>query len=149
MPGLEDQYNNPSGPPNDVIINLGSNDVFDYPTAGEGWRTGFNQMVGVAGFGGACTIWVTVNVDADALLSASSAAGVPVAEEINSAIEALPSQNPKFHVLDWNAFINTGNNFATYITPIAGFGLNVHPNAAGQQVLANMYQTALQQDCGN
>jgi lysophospholipase L1-like esterase len=141
---FEDQINNPSGPPQDVIINLGTNDVFQWPTNGDSWQTGLSQLAGVAGFSGACVVWVNVSTYADALIG-----GRPVAESINAAIAKLAAGDPNFHVLDWNAFIHEGNNYENYVVGFGGFSLNVHPDAAGQQALAGLYAQALQQDCGN
>lgn len=141
---LEDQFNDPSGPPQDLIINLGTNDVFQYNTNGEAWRWGFLQIEGVAAYTGVCVVWVNVSTYADALLG-----NRPIAEEINAAIDQAAATDPHFHVLDWNSFIHEPGNFDQYIMPADDFGLDVHPNEAGQQQLADMYQTALQQDCGN
>jgi hypothetical protein len=140
---LQTLINDPAGVPNDLVINLGSNDVFQYSTNGDTWRVGYQQVMGIAGFVGACVVVVNVNTYADDLVVGAP----PVAEQINSAIDASVASDPRFHLLDWNAFIHEGTNFDEYIAPLSDFGLNVHPNVAGQVKLADMIRDALHQDC--
>jgi hypothetical protein len=63
---------------------------------------------------------------------------VAMAEEV--------ATHPNFHLLDWVTFIDEPGNYGAYIDH-SRYGLGVHPNAAGQQVLANMELQALQRDC--
>lgn len=141
--GLESQINDPQGPPKDIIINLGTNDVFQYNAWGDQWQAGLNQIADVAGFSGACVIFVNVSRYAADYSDSNNS----TAEQINLAINRLVAQDPNFHLLDWDGFIHQGTNFEQYIATAGAFGYDVHPNQAGQQALANLYLQALQQDC--
>lgn len=140
---LEGQINDPQGPPKDIIINLGTNDVFQYNAWGDQWQEGLNQIASIAGFSGACVIFVNVSRYAADYSDSNNS----TAEQINLAINRLVAQDPNFHLLDWDGFIHQGTNFDQYIATAGAFGYDVHPNQAGQQALANLYLQALQQDC--
>lgn len=125
--------------PTDVLINAGTNDVHLYATYGDGWKASlfYESMVAQPA---PCVILTTVLTEADGFIG-----GQPIAEAVNAGIEQSVAANHNFHLLDWNAIINSGSNYATYIDQTS----LVHPNAAGQQFLADQYLHAVQSDCGN
>jgi hypothetical protein len=139
FPELEDLLNEPQGAPQDLIINLGTNDVHLFDTNADAWQASlyYESVVSQAT---SCVIFVNVSTYADGFVN-----GQPIAEAINAAIDQSVAVNPNFHLLDWNAFVHTGDNYETYIDP----GTLVHPNALGEGELADLYLQALQQDCGD
>jgi hypothetical protein len=68
--------------------------------------------------------------------------------DINAGIAQHVAENPNFHLLDWKAFIDRPGNYDAYIDN-GPYGLGVHPNAWGQQELADLELAAIQQDCLN
>jgi hypothetical protein len=134
-----DVLSNPSGPPTDIIVNFGTNDV----AQGDVWQPAFAVDMQILS-SAQCIVLVNVSTYADEL-----AAGQPVAEAINQAIDQQVASSPsKFHLIDWNGFIHEGTNSATLLGPTSVYGLNVHPNVTGQADLAQMYLQALHDDCG-
>jgi hypothetical protein len=138
FPQIEDELHDPQGAPDDFIVNLGTNDVETYAVNGTAWQASL-YYESVVLQPTKCVIFVNVSTYAD-----QYADGQPIAEAINTAIAQSVAVNPNFHLLDWNAWVHTGNNYSNYIIPSSG----VHPNAAGEQQLANLYAQALQTDCG-
>jgi hypothetical protein len=140
LPELQTMLTDPEGTPNDVIVESGTNDVFQRDTT---WQAALDTEVGMLA-STQCVIFVNVSSYADWF---GDQEGLPqLVPGVNAAIAQVVSKNPHFHLLDWNAFITQPGNFEVYIMQ-GPAGLLVHPNAAGQQVLANMEQQALQQDC--
>ena len=138
-PQLQDLLNEPQGAPQDLVINLGTNDVHLYAQNGETWRAWlYYESVAVQHV--PCVIFVNVSTDADNFVG-----GQPIAEEVNAAIAQSVAVNPNFHLLDWNGFIHTAGNYLALIDPTSW----VHPNMYGQQILADLYLGAVQQDCHN
>lgn len=142
-PQLQAMLTDPQGSPQDVITELGTNDAIEYPTLGNAWQASLtaesNALASTP-----CVIWVNVSTYSELNLPA----GTPyVASEIDVAIAKLVAQHPNFHLLDWNAWVDQGTNYSSYIVPSA-FGLGIHPNVAGEQQIADLYQYALSQDCG-
>jgi predicted small secreted protein/lysophospholipase L1-like esterase len=143
-PTLQSVLHDPQGAPEDVIVNLGTNDVFSVgEDATYDWRGPLASEV-EALQSTQCVIFVTVNTTADELFSDTG-----TAEAINAAIEGYVAEMPNFHLLDWNALVRQGTNAADWIDP--GGGLTtpfVHPNAAGQAELAALYDWYLHAYCG-
>jgi lysophospholipase L1-like esterase len=140
LPELQDLLNNPGGAPNDVILETGTNDVFQQNYLW--WVELGNEVSMVQNV--QCVIFVNVSTYADIF---NELAGLPaMVPSINAAMAQEVATHPNFHLLDWNAFITQPGNYETYIDQTF-LGLRVHPNPAGQQVLANMELQALQQDC--
>lgn len=142
-PTLQSMLNDPQGRPDDVIVNLGTNDVFAVGEVGlYNWQDSLRTEV-QALQSTRCVIFVTVNTSADALFG-----DMGTAAAINQAIAGYVAQMPNLHLLDWNALVHQGTNAADWIDP--GGGLTtpfVHPNRAGQEELAALYNWFLHADC--
>ena len=142
LPELQTMLTDPEGTPNDVIVESGTNDVFQRDTT---WQAALDTEVGMLA-STQCVIFVNVSSYADWF---GDQMGLPpLVPGVNAAIAHAVSKNPHFHLLDWDSFIKQPGNFEAYITQ-GPAGLAVHPNGAGRQVLANMEQQALQEDCGS
>lgn len=133
MAGIDSALNDPEGAPADVLINLGTNDVF---TNNVNWQSDYNAMISAVQ-GRSCVILTTINTYADATRNNT------IAIDINAAEQATVAAHSNFHILDWNSFLNQGDNRSTLL-----ISDGIHPNSAGQVVLAQMYDTALVTDCG-
>lgn len=140
LPELQSLLTDPQGAPNDVIVESGTNDVLQQNFL---WWVELNTEVSMLA-GTQCVILVNVSGHADFLVGLGGA--TPMVPDINAGIAQAVADHPNFHLLNWDAFMAQPGNYAAYI---AGppFGLGVHPNAAGEQVLANMEQAALKQYC--
>jgi lysophospholipase L1-like esterase len=141
LPELQTLLTDPQGAPNDVILETGTNDVMQQNHL---WWAELDQEVSMVA-NTPCVVFVNVSTYADFFGDLDGLP--PMVPDINAAIAQEVATHPNFHLLDWNAFINQPGNFDTYIAQ-GPSGLVVHPNAAGQQALANLEQQALQQDCG-
>jgi hypothetical protein len=128
---------NNSGAPADVIVNLGTNDAMKQHQPGgyPQYQADYNNMV--ASLAGVhCVILVTINTLTD-YPSGNTA------QTINSDIAQTVATRHNFHEIDWANLISQGNNAQQWLNPTD----MVHPNAAGQQEIANLYLQALQADC--
>jgi lysophospholipase L1-like esterase len=140
LPELQTLLTGPEGAPDDVILESGTNDVFRRtPT----WQADLDTEASMVA-NTQCVIFVNVSSHADYF---NIQDGLPtMVPSINAAMAEEVATHPNFHLLDWDAFIDEPGNYRAYIDH-SHYGLGVHPNAAGQQVLANMELQALQQDC--
>lgn len=127
-------------PPSDMVIEAGTNDVFQ----GTDWQASLDAEAQLLS-SMQCVIFVNV----------STAAGAPIgsppnatAQALDDSMAAMVGAHSNFHLLDWNAWVNSGNNDATYIYPDA-YGINVHETPDGEQQLADMVMSALATDCGS
>lgn len=127
-------------PPTDMVIEAGTNDVFQ----GTDWQAGLDAEAQLLS-SMQCVIFVNV----------STAAGAPIgsppnatAQALDDGMAAMVAAHSNFHLLDWNAWVNSGTNDATYIYPDAE-GINVHETPDGEQQLADLVMSALATDCGS
>jgi lysophospholipase L1-like esterase len=132
LPTIEAMVSGPTGPPQDMILNLGTNDVLSHNTL---WQGAFDQEIDAVE-NLHCVILVTVNQIPD-----HNQPGI--ASSINAAIAQQVADHPNFHEIDWWSLLREGNNAVLWLSPYDG----IHPTAAGQQELAGLYLQALQQDC--
>lgn len=142
LPSLQTMLTDPEGAPQDVIVNLGTNNVLRQDTLWPWELAAEVQMLANT----PCVVMVNVSTYADVFPVLSG--DPPMADDINTAINQAVATHPNFHLLDWNTFVHTGNNFNLYVFQgDLGFLGLVHPNADGQAALASMYVQALQTDC--
>ncbi|HEY2562080.1 MAG TPA: SGNH/GDSL hydrolase family protein [Acidimicrobiales bacterium] len=140
LPVLQTLLTGPEGAPDDVILESGTNDVFRRtPT----WQADLDTEASMVA-NTQCVIFVNVSSHADYFNIQDGLP--PMVPSINAAMAEEVAAHPNFHLLDWDAFIDKPGNYGAYIYH-SHYGLGVHPNAAGQQVLANLELQALQQDC--
>ena len=121
-------------PPNDVILNLGTNDAI---LAGVGnntnWQLSFANLLGDVG-SAQCVILVTVSTNADHYWGTTQTS--TVAAQINQDIYDTQATDPgRYQVIDWNSLVHQNPDWLQ-----SG---GIHPNATGQQELANWYALAL------
>lgn len=127
-------------PPTDFVVEGGPNDIYQ---GDQGWQNNLNTIASDLS-GMQCVIYVNVST----LLDAQWPGTGVTAEQINAGIDQVVANNPNSHVLDWNGFTNAPGNAAAYLYQDAPYlGTDIHPNPDGQQVLANMEQAAIAQDC--
>jgi len=136
LPAIINDNADPLGPPQDMIVNLGTNDAGQNVT---NWQMAYNQMIADLA-PNACVVLVTPSVNADTWGTVHNT----IAAQIGAAEYATAASNSKFHVLDWNAIVHTGNNQSLWLDSDG-----IHPNPAGQAEIASLYAQALQSDCGN
>lgn len=142
-PELQTMLTDPEGAPQNAVIDLGTNDVFEGTATDANWRSDLATMASNLQ-STPCVIWVNVNTLVDQQWPGTGT----TAEDINTVISALPSQYANMHVIDWNGVIQQGNNAGLYLYQNAPYlGTNIHPNPAGQAELANLIQLTLNQDC--
>lgn len=134
---------NANGTPDVLIIEAGTNDVYQGATNDPNWGLDLFFM-GLDVVNTPCVIFFNVSTLVDAQWPGTGT----TAEDINSAISTMVSQHSNFHLLDWNADTLAGNNAQTYLYQNAPYlGTNIHPNPAGQQWMADLELAAVQQYC--
>lgn len=139
-PELQTEMTDAEGAPNIVVVEGGSNDVLTGDT-----NYAFELYAyWLALQSTKCVVWVNVSTIIDQNVPGSS----PTAEDINSAIQTMVSENPNFHYFDLNSLIQQGTNLTDYYYEDDD-GFYVHPNPAGEQWIANQELAAVQQDCGS
>lgn len=124
------------GDPEQVIINLGTNDVFfdryDLPTSAV-------QMANLLGFfaGARCIHLVTVNehMGPDPALA-------PRARTFNESLRRLAAADPRIHLLDVNAVFAAAQADPSVAKPLFDSD-TIHPTTNGHRVLAEAYDAAL------
>lgn len=120
---------NSVGPPDRLVINLGTNDALqNNPAALQNLALAMTLVAHVK-----CVVWVTINLHAD--VRGDSV----VAQQINDTIGSAAATHANFRVLDWNALIHQGNNAATWIDPHDG----IHLTGAGAYALSLEYLRAV------
>ncbi len=117
--------------PSHWILNLGSNDAIQ---ASQGnptdWQTALDTEITTVRYA-QCNVLVTINTNADTYGSTD----VTTASDINAALQYTADLNPNFIVLDWNYLVHQNPGWLD-----SG---GIHPNAIGQQELADWYGFAL------
>jgi lysophospholipase L1-like esterase len=139
-PGYEIAQQLPSGRelakggPEQVIINLGTNDV----THGKDLKTSAAQMSELlAAFSTArCIHLVTINEH----MGTNSSYGQR-ARDLNEAFHAIASTDPRISVLDDNQVFAVAQVDPEVAKPL--FVDTIHPTSSGQHVLADAYASAL------
>lgn len=136
---LQTMLADPQGSPQNFIVNLGTDDVFEVgEDSGYNWQTPLATEVAALA-STPCVIMVNINTDADIFWGTAG-----VAEAMNAQIDTDVAAHPNFHLLDWNAIVHTGNNDADWIDTGSA---HVHPNAAGQAEIGALYNWTLHVDC--
>jgi hypothetical protein len=134
LPQIERMISSDSPPPQDWVINLGTNDAIQagYGNFETGWQADFNQEIALTNYA-ACVVLFTINLNADHFEGGSG----DVAEELNTQIEALADLEPwHFRVIDWNDLVASD--------PFWMMPDGIHPNVIGQQDLSDWVALALQ-----
>jgi hypothetical protein len=114
-----------------VVINLGTNDVVQgWPT--ENTTETLTQLVTM--FPGArCIHLTTINADLEL-----GAVATERADAVNQQLRAIASKDPRVHIVDWNAIVDTARTEGLQLT-LDG----VHPTKEGQQLLVDAYEESM------
>jgi len=121
-------------PPNDVILNLGTNDAIQTGVGNNtNWQRSFANLLSDVD-SAHCVILVTVSTNADHYWGPTQTS--TVAAQINQDIYDTQAADPGlYQVIDWNSLVHQNPDWLQ-----SG---GIHPNATGQQELANWYALAL------
>jgi lysophospholipase L1-like esterase len=127
VPGLDVQMRDIQGPPDDVVIEAGTNDMLQRYA---NWQTSFDEMWSMVS-DRRCVVYVTV----------FGIPQQPVGTAINAKIRQLALQHANVRIFDWAAVVA----WAEPLLPPSRSLLSdhVHPTAAGAQVLADGIRNAL------
>ena len=130
LPVLHHQLSGPTGPPEVVIVNLGTNDAVQ---GYDGWPAGFDEVV-AATQSVTCVLLVTIAESTNAYGKDGTAAA------INDRIRATASEHANVHVVDWNEVV------ATRGLEVSLEG--IHPTPLGEQIIADLYRSGIEAGCG-
>ncbi len=124
-----------SGAPNDMVVELGTNDANGLDT---NWPASFSSEVSALR-GTSCVVLVNINdrVSPPHWSPAQNA----IARQIDDAMVRTSILYPNFHVLDWNSAVQAHPSWVD-----SG---GIHPTEAGRQGLASLVAQALHTYCGN
>src|SRR4051794_24235314 len=116
-----------------IVVNLGSNDALQARSHPD-WRAGFARMLSLVA-PQRCVLFTTINARLPGPTDTAR-----IADEINRALVVAAGEHHNFHVIDWNAVVET--NGSTLLTAD-----DIHPSPAGQLKLAALIRTALPKEC--
>jgi len=123
------------GDPEQVIINLGSNDVGSEVPTDES-AASLAEMVAL--FPAArCVHLVTIN---ESMGVPTAAKGPVLARDLNARIRALAATDPRIRIVDWAQIVR---DFEAVNGPGSATSDTVHPTWDGQRVLIAAYQRSL------
>lgn len=123
----------PQGPPEDWIVELGTDDDGWFENAGQtdpNWAAEFQWEVQYLQ-SASCVIFVTV--------SQNPMLPPPIPQELDSAMWTAAFAHPNFHVLDWGDIQYSQPGWVQHD--------EIHPTAVGSAELADLEAQALQHDC--
>jgi len=128
LPALRSVLHTIAGPPDRIVIDLGTNDALQSHAGAIGHlATAMALVVHVK-----CVVWVTINRNADTNHAT-------VAGQINQALLASTASHPNFRILDWNALLQQGDDARHWLSPAD----DIHLSAEGTDVLALHYLAAI------
>jgi hypothetical protein len=105
LPALHAQLTDSTGPPDAVVVNLGTNDVLQ--SLGEAWRPSFDSMISWL-VPVPCVVLTTISGWPEVIYEKP-----PLAATINAAIAAAVTAHPNMHVVDWGQEL-LGPNASAY-----------------------------------